>query len=338
MPCARCCNTTDIERLRSAVQLAQRADSCCEHQGVYEKLKAAGEGGKMLRLPVAAGIEVWTDPWNEAVQSPGASLWPAARILSRHMLQTADALSGEGCAVLELGAGTGAVSLALAAKGRCSVTLTDVSRTLPLIQLNVAYNARRLKTHGQTIRAHVLPLHWGNRAEAAAALQCASPSGFDIVVGADCAYDNEQHEPLLSTLTAVALGSHEGSVQQRTRAVLALPDRGDGAIDSFIERSRRAGWAWETVTVITAENCRREKARLLRTIRVRAQAAAAHNRLRLWLARGQTATSTATLQSNISYMRSALFGPRAAAEDLDVHVLEGRQINQRNMVPPLPTQ
>ena len=106
---ARCCASqkTDIERLCSAVQVAQRADSCCEHQGVYERLKAAGEGGKMLRLPVGAGIEVWTDPCNEAVESTGASLWPAARILSMHMLRSTsrqhqESASEHVCAVLEL--------------------------------------------------------------------------------------------------------------------------------------------------------------------------------------------------------------------------------------------
>jgi predicted nicotinamide N-methyase len=87
----------------------------------------------------------------------GAVLWPAATAVASHMLQAPETWLNRQ-SVLELGTGTGLVSLAAAAGGAASVTATDWE-TLPLQLLLYAQTrlnpaARRIAIHTQVVNVH----------------------------------------------------------------------------------------------------------------------------------------------------------------------------------------
>ncbi|KAK3243436.1 hypothetical protein CYMTET_46909, partial [Cymbomonas tetramitiformis] len=99
--------------------------------------------------------------------------------------------------VLELGAGTGAVGLALAAAG-AEVILTDGSdQALSLLRQNVDDNAALF-----AIEPRVERLRWGVT-EDFEAMQKVQPHSFDFIVASECVYGESagaQHEDLLSTI------------------------------------------------------------------------------------------------------------------------------------------
>ena len=68
--------------------------------------------------------------------------------------------------VLELGAGTGAVSLCLLAGGAAAgAVLTDIPDMLPHLERNVAHNSRTVNPAA----ALVAPLSWGDAGDGAGA-------------------------------------------------------------------------------------------------------------------------------------------------------------------------
>ena len=84
---------------------------------------------------------------------------------------------------LELGAGTGAVSLSLlAAAAVRSALITDIPDMLPHLQQNVAQNSSTLNPR----LAHVKALRWSLPADIAALSPFQPP--FDLIVGADLIY------------------------------------------------------------------------------------------------------------------------------------------------------
>ena len=118
----------------------------------------------------------------------GTTVWDGAVVLSQYLTSTG-ALGGHSYPsgkarpiALELGSGTGAVSLALLACGCVEhVTITDIPDVLPFIQLNAARNADAVDAR----RMSVLPLRWGAAADIAA-LSRRPP--FDLLVGSDLVY------------------------------------------------------------------------------------------------------------------------------------------------------
>jgi len=109
-----------------------------------------------------------------------------------------------GARVLELGAGTGLLGLALAHAG-ARVVLTD----LPHVAAgNLAANvAAEALPPGAPGSARALPLPWGDAGALAAAL-AASPGGaFDAVVATDVAYSEALNPALLETAAAAARAS-----------------------------------------------------------------------------------------------------------------------------------
>ncbi|KAJ3044552.1 hypothetical protein HK097_001440 [Rhizophlyctis rosea] len=111
-----------------------------------------------------------------------------------------------GLKVLELGAGTGAGGLYLAAAcPGATVVLTDVEGCLEGVRKNVEINADLLAKMNSTVR--VLPLMWGNESqmsgvnEAIGPRQSRSPiDHFDIILALDVIYETEYFGTLLDTL------------------------------------------------------------------------------------------------------------------------------------------
>ncbi|KAI8381245.1 putative methyltransferase-domain-containing protein [Radiomyces spectabilis] len=110
---------------------------------------------------------------------------------------TVDVSGAKPYRILELGAGTGYVGIALANMLRepCQVYITDLEQVVPLIEENIA-------THYQPGHAQVFArrLHWGNQADADALL---ADGPFDLVVISDCVYFPELFDILTDTLLHV---------------------------------------------------------------------------------------------------------------------------------------
>ncbi|KAI8984765.1 putative methyltransferase-domain-containing protein [Mycotypha africana] len=109
--------------------------------------------------------------------------------------------------VLELGAGTGYVGIALASqlKRPAQVYITDLEQVVPLINDNVLlhysdHSSEKKETAAADI--FVDRLHWGNKADAKRLLDKAGGS-FDLVVVSDCVYFPELFGILIDTLITV---------------------------------------------------------------------------------------------------------------------------------------
>ncbi|EER97404.1 protein-lysine methyltransferase METTL21D [Sorghum bicolor] len=138
-----------------------------------------------------------------ALPSRGLSfqLWPSASTLLRVLPATPRLLPrspAPGCplSVLELGSGTGAAGLALAAALPARAVLSDLPDALPNLRHNAELNAALLASAGGA--ASVVPLRWGDAAAMADVAAAASP--FDLVVASDVVYYEALVDPLIETL------------------------------------------------------------------------------------------------------------------------------------------
>ncbi|PRP83196.1 methyltransferase-like protein 21D-like [Planoprotostelium fungivorum] len=115
----------------------------------------------------------------------GATVWDASIVLIKYIQNQ----NLQGKRILELGAGTGAVSIAAAFSG-AEVTATDRTNLLPLIQQNIDLNHV-----SQRVKARVL--EWGDTS----ALESLSPP-FDLVLASDVIANCYSHdlEGLMSTI------------------------------------------------------------------------------------------------------------------------------------------
>ena len=165
-------------------------------------VKLAGEG-RLVRHCVR-GVQFFADPMNDAVQGVGAHLWFAARALIDYVAPNGQGAVASGARVCELGAGCGGVGLALHTLSQCAVTLTDLPHILPLLRFNAAHVACASPAREP---ARVAPLRWGDDHDLAAL----SPERFDVILGADIAYEPEQHLPLLLTMETLAASSSSSS-------------------------------------------------------------------------------------------------------------------------------
>ncbi|XP_062190080.1 uncharacterized protein LOC133893130 [Phragmites australis] len=142
-----------------------------------------------------------------ALPSRGLSfqLWPSAATLLRvlptslHLLPRAPTPENP-LSVLELGSGTGAAGLALAAALPARAVLSDLPDALPNLRHNADLNAPLLASAGGA--ASVVPLPWGDAAamEAVVATATAEVAPFDLVVASDVVYYEALVDPLIETL------------------------------------------------------------------------------------------------------------------------------------------
>ncbi|GBF98660.1 hypothetical protein Rsub_11654 [Raphidocelis subcapitata] len=139
---------------------------------------AAGRGGGAEPKGAAAaaarpGLDRESDP-----ALTGTTVWDGAIVLGQYLTSPASPLrragpwpSGRAApVVLELGAGTGAVSLCLLAGGvAAGAVLTDIPDMLPHLNQNVAHNSRAVNPAA----ALVAPLSWGDAGDAEAVARLA---------------------------------------------------------------------------------------------------------------------------------------------------------------------
>lgn len=214
-------------RLPRAVTVAESTGYC--DAALLQPLSTAGTSGKLAHHCLRNSCDVWTDPGNAAglttVEKTGSSLWYAATKFIDQLLEAG--FIEPGCRVCEVGAGCGAVGLALHFGLGCSVTLTDQPQMLPLLYLNAGHNAHRLHrvpSHAGAVKQPTMPsisaLPWGDE-HAAARVLAHQPGGFDLIVGSDVTYDPAGHDALLHTLAQLAHGRQaDPSVGSRPKARL----------------------------------------------------------------------------------------------------------------------
>jgi predicted nicotinamide N-methyase len=130
-------------------------------------------------------------------------LWPSATTLLRFLPASPHLLPrspSPHCplSILELGSGTGAAGLALAAALPAHTVLSDLPAALPNLLHNASLNAPLLDSRGGSIS--VIPLPWGDAAAMEAVVAPAPASRFDLVVASDVVYYETLVDPLLETL------------------------------------------------------------------------------------------------------------------------------------------
>lgn len=254
-------------RLPRAVEQAEKAGYCGPE--VLAPLEEAGAKGELSHHVFShvngnGAFEIFTDPGNacqlSTAEKTGTSLWYAATVFIEHLLSSASNLFAPGCRVCEVGSGCGAVGLALHFALGCRAVLTDQEQMMPLLYLNAAHNAHRLK--GAPMPT-VTSLSWGDDAAAAAVLDQSPGGRFDLIIGSDVTYEPGNHDILLSTLAALANGRADGDVSgaaaegsvEPARVLLAAPDwlqpgqaTSSSLRDGFLDRSAVLGWRWEVLS------------------------------------------------------------------------------------------
>ncbi|XBJ00382.1 protein N-lysine methyltransferase METTL21A-like [Triticum dicoccoides] len=130
-------------------------------------------------------------------------LWPSATTLLRFLPASPHLLPRPPTAhcplsIMELGSGTGAAGLALAAALPAHTVLSDLPAALPNLRHNASLNAPLLDSRGGSVS--VVPLPWGDAAAMGAVVAPAPASRFDLVVASDVVYYEELVDPLIETL------------------------------------------------------------------------------------------------------------------------------------------
>uniref|UniRef100_A0A3Q0SYJ2 Methyltransferase 21C, AARS1 lysine n=1 Tax=Amphilophus citrinellus TaxID=61819 RepID=A0A3Q0SYJ2_AMPCI len=128
----------------------------------------------------------------ESIDSYGAVMWPAALALCSFLENSRDTVNLQGKDVLELGAGTGLVTIVASLLGAW-VTATDLPMMLGNLQANVMRNTRGRCRHTPQVAA----LPWGYD------LERTYPSSvyrYDYVLAADVVYHHDFLDELLVTM------------------------------------------------------------------------------------------------------------------------------------------
>lgn len=128
-------------------------------------------------------------------ESPGqiglsGKVWDAGFVLTEYLSAPDKKHIVAGKTVLELGAGTGIVSICCALLGASHIYCTDFPSVCPLIDVNIMLN-------GVQAHAQAYPLVWGEQDLHAELLDC------DVVLMSDVVYDPVGYEPLVVTLEQI---------------------------------------------------------------------------------------------------------------------------------------
>ena len=186
--------------------------------------------GRRVVIPMDRGAQrrgVAGASGTEAQSETGAVVWDGAVLLARaNALEPPERKRD----VLELGAGCGLAGLAWALTEDCTLTLTDRPHRLRALRENAARNG---------VEATVAALDW-TRAEFGA---------YDVVLAADCVYDEALATPLVRTMSyamrdgAVALVTVD-EANRRPAALRAFLRVAERAFSYFREEPMAARSKW----------------------------------------------------------------------------------------------
>ncbi|KAJ6667408.1 hypothetical protein lerEdw1_016529 [Lerista edwardsae] len=129
----------------------------------------------------------------ESIETFGAVVWPGALALCQYLESDQEEINLKGKKVIEIGAGTGLVSIVASILG-ASVTATD----LPEVLENLAFNVSR-NIHDKNIqKPEVRKLVWGENLNEDFPR---STHRYDFVVATDVVYHHTALGPLLDTMS-----------------------------------------------------------------------------------------------------------------------------------------
>ncbi|CAJ1049858.1 uncharacterized protein LOC117810453 [Xyrichtys novacula] len=129
---------------------------------------------------------------HESIDSFGAVMWPAALALCSYLENNRERVNLRDMDVLELGAGTGLVTIVASLLG-ASATATDLPEILSNLQANVTRNTKGRCRHTPQVKA----LSWGYNLERT---YPKSVYHYDYVLGADIVYHHDYLDELLVTM------------------------------------------------------------------------------------------------------------------------------------------
>lgn len=143
-----------------------------------------------------------------------AMVWPSSEALCTWLAETGVPLAGR--RVIELGAGTGIVSVWCALRG-ARVVATDISEALPLIRECVDQNADQVASaKGE---CEVRALDWRCDEDISALVGMMADDSTALVVASDVIYDARLGEPLVNVIRVVlARAACETAIAYRFRS------------------------------------------------------------------------------------------------------------------------
>jgi len=181
------------------------------------EMQVLGERNGPLQLQIEASRGALQEP-DDPRMGTGGVVWSGGIGLARYLEQQYGTAGMAGRRVLELGCGTGLVSLVAAALGAV-VTATDIASVLSSVTV------ANLEAHSW-LSGSVTPLElvWGSTA--LEPLFGRESGWWDLVVGADVLY-HAQHAPLL-------LATLQGVVGPGCKALVAVDRRGREGVKAFL--------------------------------------------------------------------------------------------------------
>lgn len=145
--------------------------------------------------------------------------------------------------VLDLGAGTGLVSLTLAKEGH-HVVATDLPSVMPLLCRNLSANAPAISADSKR--------EWSIRPQELDWTSSTLPDvPVDLIVTTDTIYIESLYEPLLRTLRHFV----QCSSGRCCTTLLGLERRDPPMVDHFFALARSTGWVCERIDPLTMHHC-----------------------------------------------------------------------------------
>uniref|UniRef100_A0A8C3GMG0 Methyltransferase like 21C n=1 Tax=Cairina moschata TaxID=8855 RepID=A0A8C3GMG0_CAIMO len=128
----------------------------------------------------------------ESIEHFGAVVWPGALALSQYLESNQERFNLKDKQVLEIGAGTGLVSIVACILG-AYVTATDLPEVLENLSFNISSNIQNMNIHKPEVRKLV----WG---ESLSEDFPSSTYHYDFLLASDVVYHHTALDPLLETM------------------------------------------------------------------------------------------------------------------------------------------
>ncbi|XP_003203279.2 protein-lysine methyltransferase METTL21C isoform X2 [Meleagris gallopavo] len=128
----------------------------------------------------------------ESIEHFGAVVWPGALALSQYLESNQERFNLKDKKVLEIGAGTGLVSIVASILG-AYVTATDLPEVLENLSFNISRNTHNMNTHKPEVRKLV----WGEDLNEDFPL---STYHYDFILASDVVYHHTALDALLATM------------------------------------------------------------------------------------------------------------------------------------------
>jgi len=185
-----------------------------------------------VQLAGGRTIVIEQEAWGLAgTWETGGVLWDSAVVLADFVITQKKALAWPGKRVLELGAGTGLVSIALAKEKSLVLATQSQTRCCDMFSSNVEKNMDSTDIVSTGIRCDIL--RWSSHVDVD---RIAKQGPWDVIVGSDLLFPENadvSSAVLLQMLTTLA--------SNHTQVVMTLQER-NGVIERFVARVRQTDW------------------------------------------------------------------------------------------------